>query len=126
MLEKFFDDEKVFSVFKFLLESDNVYCTPADIGDALNIKPGNLIPIIINFQRLNIVEFYNPLIKLNISSPIVEAICVLDEFVESYVDKHNKGEKLSNSRRKMESFQAQLAQALDDDLSLQEFVATLK
>ena len=125
MLEKFFDDEKTFSVFKFLLESDS-YCTPADIGGALNLDLNSLVPIIKKFECLGVIEFHNPLIKFNIDSPIVEAICILDEFVEKYLDTYNKGENLCDSRRKMESFQAQLAQALDDDLSLQEFVATLK
>lgn len=124
MLEKFFDDEKTFSVFKFLLESDS-YCTPADIGETLKIDLNSLVPIIKKFEYLGIVKFHNPLIKFNIDSPIVKAICILDEFVEFYMDEHNKGEKLF-SRRKMKSFQAQLAQALDDDLSLQEFVTTLK
>ena len=125
MLEEFFDNEKTFSVFKFLLESDS-YCTPADIGEALEINADSLVPIIKKFEYLNIIEFHNPLIKFNLNSPIVHAICVLDEFVESYMDRRNKGEVLFDSRRKMQSFQAQLAQALDDDLSLQEFVATLK
>ena len=56
MLEEFFDNEKTFSVFKFLLESDS-YCTPADIGEALDINADSLVPIIKKFEYLNIIEF---------------------------------------------------------------------
>jgi hypothetical protein len=122
MLEMFFDNEKSFSVLKFLLESDKEKLLPSDIGVGVNIAPRQLRRIIDNFEILDIVRYDFPFITLNLESSILQGICVLDEFVEKkYMDRPTNEGKKENG-----CFQQKYEEGLSKTMSLNDFVEFLK
>lgn len=126
MLEAFFNNEKTFSVFKFLLDRADDYISMAYVGVTLEIPPVQLLKIINNFELLDMIQYGDqPLwIKLDLDNPIVLSICILDELLEKYYMDDQRERITENGN---ESFQ----QILDDiedleNMSVLEFVECLK
>lgn len=86
MLEAFFNDEKTFSVFKYLLDKGD-YASMSEVGVNLLIEPYPLHKILNNFDLLDMLkhDYANPLVvALDLDNPIVLSICILDELLEKY------------------------------------------
>lgn len=129
MLEMFFDNEKSFVIFKYLLESK----TPKsyyEIAFDLDLSQSQVRHVIDNFDLLNMVKFYKlglvrfqdtDSVLLNMDNPIVLSICILDELVEKYF--------MDDTRERIQengNFQQLLGDVSVEDLSVEEFVGLLK
>jgi len=120
MLELFFDNEKSFSVFQYLIESDSTCFLPSDIGKKLKISPKSLRRILNNFEILGIVNIEDPfIISLNIDNPIVQGICILDDLVEKYYME-------TSDESKENGFKQVLNSVPTEEMTLEDFVNLLK
>lgn len=124
MLEAFFNNEKTFSVFEYLLKADD-YIPWAGVGISLGIEPHQLLKIIGNFELLDMIDYgESPLfIKLDLDNPIVLSICILDELLEKYYMDDQRERIWENGDK---SFQ-QIVNEMDiENMSVLEFVECLK
>ncbi len=84
MLEAFFNNEKTFSIFKFLLTAEG-YVSIIDIHRAFEMPVYDIHKILNNFDLLDMIEYDSPkFIRLDLDNPIVLSICILDELLEKY------------------------------------------
>lgn len=123
MLEAFFNNEKTFSVFKFLLNADD-WVSIATMGLSLDIPVVKMHKIINNFDLLDMIVYdkKNPLfITLDLDNPIVLSICILDELLEKYY-MDSEGERMKENG----NFQ-QVIEGMDiENMSVLDFVECLK
>ena len=123
MLEAFFNDEKTFSVFKYLLDKEG-YVMTTKIGVDLNIGPYALHKILGNFDLLDMIKYIgnNPLvIALDLDNPIVLSICILDELLEKYY-MNDKKERIKENG----NFQRIIGDMDIENMSVLDFVECLK
>lgn len=85
MLEMFFDNEKVFSVFEQILKGNSERVNAFEICFKLGIDPKSSAEIIKDFVFLGILEetdeLENGIFRFNADSPIVLGICLFDDFI---------------------------------------------
>jgi len=126
MLEMFFDNEKSFAIFDYLLHS-KVPHSFWRIAYDLKLSENQVRHVIDNFDLLNMIKYHtenptpNPMVYLNMDNPIVLGICILDELVEKYF--------MDDTRERIQEngdFQQLLGNVSVEDLSVNEFVGLLK
>lgn len=121
MLEAFFNNEKTFSVFKYLLEADN-YVSIAELSMYLGISEYAIRKVINNFDLLDMIKVASPsCIMLDLDNPIVLSICILDELLEKYYMDSQKERIMENG-----SFQQIIGEADVENMSVLDFVECLK
>lgn len=121
MLEAFFNNEKTFSVFKYLLEADN-YVSIAEMSIYLGVPKYAIYKVINNFDLLNMIKFASPsCIMLDLDNPIVLSMCILDELLEKYYMDDQKERITENG-----SFQQIIGDTDIENMSVLDFVECLK
>lgn len=99
VLEMFFDNEKVFTIFREILkQKEEEICFPK-ICFNLGVEPDVAADILSDFVFLGILEetedtWEKGIFKINIFSPIILAICKFDEIVTEYAKQKVVGELL--------------------------------
>ncbi len=89
MLEMFFDNEKVFSVFEQIIKSGSQeICVPKILFD-LKIPVDEAADILQSFVFLDIIEETDKTVdegifKFNPDSPVVLSLCLFDDIVSKY------------------------------------------
>lgn len=104
MLEMFFDDEKVFSVFEQIIKQDSERICFPRICYGLKIKPSVAAEILNSFLFLDILQETEEsreegIFILNKESIVVMGLCFFDEVVGKYCMKKlsdNLGEEINN------------------------------
>ena len=87
MLEVFFDNEKTFSFFSKLLESEDTKVNCFEILYDLGVHPLVGSDILYKFKALGILEeldledLEKGYFRFNIESPIVLGLCIFDDFI---------------------------------------------
>lgn len=87
MLEVFFDNEKTFSFFDKLLESEDTKVNCFEILYDLGVHPSVGSDILYKFRALGILEeldledLEKGYFRFNIDSPIVLGLCIFDDFI---------------------------------------------
>lgn len=85
MLEMFFDNKRVFSVFEQILKSDSERVNVFKICFKLGLDPRDSAEIVKDFVFLGILEETNELeegvFRFNAESPITLGICLFDDFI---------------------------------------------
>lgn len=122
MLEMFFDNEKSFSVFKYLIES-NDYVKIKDLRSDLNLTFRQLRKVIDDFELLNMIDFSSSSVsvKLNEDNPVVIGVSILDELVEKYYMR----DAISERDIEVEDFQKILEGIDVNSMSIQDFIKLL-
>lgn len=89
MLEMFFDNEKVFSVFEEILKNGSEEVNVFNICFNLGISPKLSSEIIKDFVFLGILnetdKIDQGIFEFNPESPIVMGICLFDDFIGKFV-----------------------------------------
>lgn len=101
MLEMFFDNEKVFTVFEKILKSKSEEVNMAKLLYELQIPVDDAADILSSFVFLGILEETDKtrdkgIFKFNPMSQVVLGICLFDEIVGEYFFKKAKKELVDN------------------------------
>lgn len=129
MLEVFFDNDKVFSFFKAILENDSEAVNCFELLFNLGVDEENAADMLKAFVFLGILEETNQLhkgiFKFKPYSPIVLGLCFFDEFIGKYCEERIANEREEDNTISFEDFVAFFEKNVED-ISFEEMMDLLK
>lgn len=123
VLELFFDNEKVFSVFERIIESEEEKVNIVEICYNLGIDPKSGAEIIQSFVYLGILEeneenLEKGIFTFNKYSPVVLGLCLFDEFIANEAMTRLVNKRDENNKESVEN----MMKTLFSDKSFDDFV----
>ena len=133
MLELFFDNKKVFSVFEQILKNESTEINYPQITYGMGISAGEAADILESFVFLGILKetdntFETGVFEFNPTSEVVLHLCLFDEIVGRYAFKKIKDDFLNDGEDEdfINSFMESMNKSKSDSNGLEDLDEILK